>query len=170
MAKKRINIVLIIIVIALWGSVLYRTLYRYFSSQEITNNSTNISGNIKFNQIHKDTFALEKISRDPFLNKQNQENIIRSQKEYIPKNVVTSQKPIVIAKPKIKQLIVWPAISYHGYIKDSKGELAIMKIDNKMYRLRKDALVNGISLKKISRDSLELNFNSERKIITRFKV
>lgn len=45
-----------------------------------------------------------------------------------------------------------------------------MKIDNKMYRLRKDALIDGIALKKITRDSLELDFNRERKIIARFKI
>lgn len=169
MAKKKINIVLIIVVIALWGSVFYKTVYKYFASQEILANDIHTTENVKFKQIHKDTFALESISRDPFLNKQTQETVVRPQKQYTG---VTSSVVKKTAAPveKTRQLTIWPAISYHGYIKDSKGELVIMKIDNKMYRLRKDAFIEGISLKKITRDSLELNFNRERKIIARFKI
>ncbi|ABQ03657.1 hypothetical protein [Flavobacterium johnsoniae] len=169
MAKKKINIVLIIVVIALWGAVFYKTVYKYFSSQETFANETYTAQNVKFNQIHKDTFALETITRDPFLNKQTQQVVIPAQKQY---SAVTSTAVKKTAAPiaKTRQLTIWPAISYHGYIKDSKGELVIMKIDNKMYRLRKDALIDGIALKKITRDSLELDFNRERKIIARFKI
>lgn len=167
MVKKKINIVLIIVVLGLWGSVFYKTVSQYFFTKEIAAN-TAYSEKIQFNQINKDTFALEKVSRDPFLNKQTQEAVSYPKRQYT-NNASAAPKR---AKPAIqpRQLTVWPAISYHGYIKDSRGELVIIKINQKMFRLRKDALADGIIVKKISSDSLELDFNKERKIIKRFKI
>jgi hypothetical protein len=169
MIKKKINIVLIIVVLGLWGSVFYKTINQYFFTKETSANTPYSSGKIEFNQINKDTFALEKVSRDPFLNKQTYEVVSFPKKQYTG-SISTAIKKIKPAEPQPKQLTVWPAISYHGYIKDSRGELVIIKINQKMFRLRKDALVDGIIIKKISSDSLELGFNKERKIIKRFKI
>ncbi|KQX15062.1 hypothetical protein [Flavobacterium sp. Root420] len=169
MVKKKINIILIIIVLVLWGSVFYKTINQYFFAKEIAVNTVYSSDKIEFNQINKDTFALEKVSRDPFLNKQTHE-VVSYPKKYHTNNTraVTKKAKTVAIQPR--ELIVWPPISYHGYIKDSRGELVIIKINQKIYRLRKDALIQGIILKKISSDSLELDFNKERKIIKRFKI
>lgn len=169
MAKKKINIVLIVVVLGLWGSVFYKTINQYFFTKETQANTTYSSGKIEFSQINKDTFALEKVSRDPFLNKQTVEVVSYPKKQYTSNTSTVAKKP----KPATiqpRQLTVWPAISYHGYIKDSRGEMVIIKINQKMFRLRKDALADGIIVKKISSDSLELDFNKERKVIKRFKI
>jgi hypothetical protein len=168
MAKKKINIVLIIVVLALWGSVFYKTVYQYFSSKELTGQKTFASGKTEFIQINKDTFALETVARDPFLNKQTQE-IVVAPKAYKPNNSATISKKITKVTPP-KQVLYWPSISYHGYIKDSRGEMVLLKINSKMFRLRKNDIVEGIMIKKISSDSLELDFNTEKKTIKRFKV
>ncbi|MEO8533266.1 MAG: hypothetical protein ABI441_05930, partial [Flavobacterium sp.] len=171
MVKKKINIVLIVVVLGLWGSVFYKTITQYFTSKELAVNTSASSGKVKFNQINKDTFALENVSRDPFLNKQVQEVVSRPQRQYVPNNysgsAVKKAKPATTA---VRQLTIWPAISYHGYIKDSRGEMVILKIDSKMFRLRKNDLVEGIMIRKISSDSLEVDFNKEKKIIKRFKI
>jgi len=169
MIKKKINIVLIIVVLGLWGSVFYKTINQYFFTKGTSTNTAYSSGKIQFSQINKDTFALEKVSRDPFLNKQTHEVVSYPVKRYTS-NTSTAIKRTKPAATQPKQLTVWPAISYHGYIKDSRGELVIIKINQKMFRLRKDALVDGIIIKKISSDSLELDFNKERKTIKRFKI
>ncbi|QSB27648.1 hypothetical protein [Flavobacterium sp. CLA17] len=171
MVKKKINIILIVVVLGLWGSVFYKTINRFFTSKELAVNNPAGSATVKFNQINKDTFALENVNRDPFLNKQVQEVVSRPQRQYVPNsNHSGALVKKATAAPTIKHLIVWPAISYHGYIKDSRGEMVILKIDSKMFRLRKNDLVDGLMIKKISSDSLEVDFNKEKKIIKRFKI
>lgn len=169
MVKKKINILLIIVVLGLWGSVFYKTLNQYFFSKETVPDNVQSSAKIQLNQINKDTFALQTVSRDPFLNKQTQ---IPASTSVAPvlNNTRVVKKVNNTVYPKPKQIIAWPSISYHGYIKDSRGELVIIKINQKIFRLRKDALVEGIVIKKISSDSLEIDFNKEKKTIKRFKV
>ncbi|RUT69887.1 hypothetical protein D0817_14835 [Flavobacterium cupreum] len=170
MVKKKINIILIVVVLGLWGSVFYKTINRFFTSKELAVNNSSGSTTVKFNQINKDTFALENVSRDPFLNKQVQEVVSRPQRQYVANTSHSAAVKKAAPAPTMKHLIVWPSISYHGYIKDSRGEMVILKIDSKMFRLRKNDLVDGLMIKKISSDSLEVDFNKEKKIIKRFKI
>lgn len=170
MMKKKINIILILVVLGLWGSVFYRTLNQYFFSKEIAISTTQTSGKLQLNQINKDTFALQTLSRDPFLNKQTQIVVSPPVKQTSNSTASSIKKADNATYTKPKQIIAWPSISYHGYIKDSRGEMVIIKINQKMFRLRKDALVEGLIIKKISSDSLEVDFNKEKKTIKRFKV
>lgn len=168
--KKKINIILILVVLGLWGSVFYRTLNQYFFSKEITISTTQTSGKLELNQINKDTFALQTLSRDPFLNKQTQLIVTSPESQAIAHNTSPTKKVNTTTYTKPRPIMDWPSISYHGYIKDSRGEMVIIKINQKMFRLRKDALVEGLIIKKISSDSLEVDFNKEKKTIKRFKV
>jgi hypothetical protein len=157
--KKKINIVLILAVLGLWGTVAYKTVNQYFFPKELVMNTTQVNSELNVNQINKDTFQLEKITRDPFLNIQDRVVELKP-KKYFPK-----VKAIVIPKPiEIKN---WPFVAYYGYIK-SKGkdkELVLVKINKKLYKLRKEDQVEEVTVKKIYGDSIELAFNKERKII-----
>ncbi|MDI5887617.1 hypothetical protein [Flavobacterium yafengii] len=164
-AKKKINIVLIIVVFGLWGTVAYKTVSQYFFSKELLVNKTELNDGLNLNEINKDTFNLEKVTRDPFLNRQNNTDSFVSIKYYskIP-NLKIKTNPVVL-KPKV--IINWPILSYHGYIrsKDKDEELILVKIDKRLYKLRKDDEIEGVTVKKVYNDSLELNFNKEKKII-----
>ncbi|TRW97027.1 hypothetical protein [Flavobacterium gawalongense] len=164
-AKKKINIVLIILVLGLWGTVAYKTISQYFFSKELMANKTELNDELTLNEINKDTFNLGKVARDPFLNRQNQTDSFVSKKYYskIP-NVKIKSNPIVL-KPKV--IINWPLISYHGYIrsKDKNEELILVKIDKRLYKLRKDDEIEGVTVKKVYNDSIEVNFNKGKKII-----
>lgn len=164
-AKKKINIVLIMLVLGLWGTVAYKTVSQYFFSKELVANKTQLNNELNLNQINKDTFNLEKVARDPFLNRQNRTDSLVSKKYYseIP-NVKIKTNPIVL-KPKV--IINWPLISYHGYIrsKDKNEELILVKIDKRLYKLRKDDEIEGVTVKKVYNDSIEVNFNKGKKII-----
>lgn len=164
-AKKKINIVLIIVVLGLWSTVAYKTVSQYFFSKELVANKTQLNDELNLNQINKDTFNLEKVARDPFLNRQNQTDSFVSKKYYSKKpNAKNKINPIVF-KPKV--IINWPLISYHGYIrsKEKNEELILVKIDKRLYKLRKDDEIEGVTVKKVYNDSIELNFNKEKKII-----
>ncbi|WP_264566834.1 hypothetical protein [Flavobacterium sp. N3904] len=164
--KKKINIALILIVLTVWGLVASKTLKQYFFLDKKTNHSKNYNSNLKINQINKDTFSINHIDRDPFLNKESR--IITS--SLAPKTHFKS--PIIKKKLKpelIKnvEILNWPVISYHGYInsKDRKDELLLLvNIDKKLHKLKLNEESEGITVKKIYKDSIEIDFNSEKKI------
>jgi hypothetical protein len=161
MTKKRINIVLIAVVLLLWGLIGYKTINQYFCSNTIMPNEPKNFSNKNLSQIDKDTFNLIAVSRDPFLNTIKEVVI---QKPIVQKSypVQKIEKPIVYKEP-----MVWPQISYYGYIKSKEKtkELILVKIAKQLYKLRKDDLVEGVIIKKVFNDSIEVVFNKEKKVI-----
>ena len=66
--KKIINIVLIIVVLSLWGTVGYKYINRFFGSDELLYTSSNDYNYEAISIIKKNTFLLEPLAKDPFLN------------------------------------------------------------------------------------------------------
>lgn len=165
MVKKRINIILIIVVLALWGTVGYRAFNRQFSGNKVFLEKQNQDSNVTLKQINKDTFKLEKISRDPFLNKQLQSMIATSTRS--TSNYVSVKKTIIPVAPKADPNISWPILIYYGYFGSKEGnqELVLLKVDSKLCKLKINTPYNGLVVKKKYRDSIEVSFNSERKIV-----
>jgi len=163
MTKKKINIVLIIIVLGLWGAVGYKTITQYFSSKDLIVNIDKTDYKLNLNVIDKDTFLLGKISRDPFLNKQYQITDPFEIKQSPQIAILEVSPKIVVSKPK--EIMHWPSISYHGYIKSNgkNQELILLKIDGKLFRVRKNDIVQKLTVKEVSNDSIEVIFNQEKR-------
>lgn len=166
--KKKINIVLIIVVLGLWGAVVYKAVSQYFFSEKLAAKTTNYSADLDLRQINKDTFRLEKVIRDPFLNKQSQNQIIvvSEIKRKYSKPVYEKPKTVIpVIKPK--QYVNWPSISYYGYVrsKEKNEEFFLVKINQKVHKFRINEEVEGVTLKKVYKDSIEFDFNKEKKII-----
>ena len=163
MSKKNINIALIFLVLSLWGTVAYKSLYQYlFSNDDNLGVNLNTS-QVNFTTISKDTFDLQKVTHDPFLNKQ-------LEKVEVLSTIIPVSKPIAVKKPKVEkkiEAIQWPQIFYYGYIKskDKTEELILIKVDNQLYKLRKNALVNGLLINKLYKDSIEVKYNNQSKKI-----
>ena len=162
MAKKKINIVLIVLVLGLWGTIGYRTVNQYFFKHSVNDRKV-VNTNLNLNKINKDTFQMQNIARDPFLNVSLINNAVKKTYKQQPMKI----KAFVIEKPIV--VINWPSISYHGYIKSKNktDELVLIMIDKKLYKLRKSDDIIGIKLYKIYKDSVELTFNKQKKIIRR---
>lgn len=165
MGKKKINIILILIVLGLWGTVGYKIINKQFSNNKTISNKQDQIDNIEINRINKDTFILEKLSHDPFLNKQPQ-TTISSLKE-IKTNKTPSRKAVVYAPAKTNSSLKWPILKYYGYIlsKGRNNEVVLLKIDSKLCKLKLNTPLNGLIIKKKYKDSIEVYFNSETKII-----
>ena len=163
MSKKNINIALIVLVLSLWGTVAYKSLYQYlFSNNDDLGVNLNTS-QVNFTTISKDTFDLQKVTHDPFLNKQ-------LEKVEVLSTIIPVSKPIAVKKPKVEkkiEAIQWPQIFYYGYIKskDKTEELILIKVDNQLYKLRKNATVNGLLINKLYKDSIEVKYNNQSKKI-----
>ncbi|AXB56849.1 hypothetical protein [Flavobacterium fluviale] len=162
MAKKKINIILILVVLGLWGTVGYRAIKNYFGNNDGAVNTEIGNHNVSLKKINKDTFDLKKVGRDPFLNKQFEEKQVSSA-------VLVSYHPIkkivTPSIPKPSSNINWPQLKYFGYLKSNNQELVLLKIDSKLHKLKLNDEVNGLVVKKKYKDSIEVFFNSQRKTI-----
>lgn len=164
--KKRINIVLLIFVVGLWSTIIYR----YVTSLSIKNNSLSdfqdIVNNDKFNLKEKDTFELRLIDRDPFLNKNF--NKVQSYSTINHKNISTKKN---IPK-SIYTISSFPSLNYLGYIKsqNNKNELVLIKVNNKLIKYRINEFKEGIKVISINKDSIQILFNNKRKIIKRDEI
>lgn len=164
MSKKRLNIILILFVLGLWGTIAYKSLNRFFSSDNSPLQSNSVSENFNLKKIEKDTFSLKKLARDPFLSKV----LEAKQRPVVVKSEFPSIKVINASKPvKSKPVVVWPKVFYYGYIKSLQKteELILVKIDNKVLKIRKNQDVQGVMIKRIFKDSIEVAFNKEKKFI-----
>ncbi|KIC01569.1 hypothetical protein OA88_13275 [Flavobacterium sp. JRM] len=163
MAKKKINIILILIVLGLWGTVVYKASHHSFNNGIMPKKQIKDSDFI-LSQINKDTFKLDKTNRDPFLNKSLQGDPIPSKKQ--SSNYSSMPKKIPDAIPKVKQNSNWPTLLYYGCIKSKNQELILLKIDSKLFRLKLNDPINGLVIKKKYKDSVEVRFNSETRIVS----
>lgn len=165
MAKKKINIILIILVLGLWGTVGYRTLNRQLIHDDTILQKQHQQNNAVINQINKDTFELKKINRDPFLNKEFQiADISPRQSVY---NYSSVKKKITTIAPKVDSNLSWPVLKYYGYIvsKERNEEVVLLKIDSKLCQLKLKIPFNGLTVTKKYKDSIEVLFNGEKKMI-----
>jgi type II secretory pathway component PulC len=158
--KKKLNIILIIVVISIWGSAGYRFVKNYFlPSLPIIKENRSLSAQ-QFT-IKRDTFIMKKIDRDPFLSKYYEQPKIAVVKPNRTKTIL--KKPVEPAIP-----LVWPDVQYFGYIKsDSKKELALIKVEGKLYRLHAGESVNGLIIKNVMKDHIQTSFNKENR---QFKI
>nr|WP_308993692.1 hypothetical protein [Mariniflexile sp. KMM 9835] len=152
------NITLIVLLIIIWSSVFYK----YFGGNKSSIKSNEaISSTINYKQkyaIAKDTFQLSLIDRDPFG--------ISSRMIKTPIAKKTVNKPKVTAKT-IQKNIVWPNITYHGFVKgeNETTRLILLKIDKILFRKREKEIVNDITLVKAYNDSLIVSLNNNKKTI-----
>ncbi len=165
MNKRVINSILISFTVIIWALVSYKV-FKYFNSDaQIPDNSNTIliSDSSSLFNFSKDTFDLKKVHRDPFLGKINstREPKINTALQSRSKNTKNS-KPIRYA---------WPKLNYYGYVKGvhSSSELILIKIDNKLRKIREGKQLEGIVLKKVYRDSIVVMMNKELKTIVKNK-
>jgi hypothetical protein len=161
--KKKVNIILTMVMLCLWGTVGYKYVNRFFVSDEApTLKEAGLTTNMS-NKIKKDTFDLKPLGNDPFLNKRLSKPIIKA-------HVVTRYvaKPKLNPEPKkLKIITPFPTVKYFGFIKsqDKKEELILLKINNTLHKTRLNGNCDGIMVKKIYKDSVQVIFGKETRII-----
>lgn len=137
-----------------WGLIIYRIIHG-MNSENDTPVSYAISAVAK-TEIVADTFSINPVYRDPFLGK-------RVERRTEPE----TPKPKAVVQPAVVQAIQWPAVVYGGMIKNQKlnKEMIMVQIDGQEYIMKKGETINGVTLKTAFKDSIEVNFSKEKKII-----
>ncbi|MDK2772179.1 MAG: hypothetical protein KYX68_08155 [Flavobacterium sp.] len=164
MKKKQINIALIIIVLALWGTVFYKYVNRFFSNDnEIVYNQTEFS--LPITKIEKDTFELKLLERDPFLAK----TMLKRESNSIVKKALN--KPVFKKTPVPIINKPFPIVQYFGYIKsqDKNQKLILLKVNDRLKRVRLKDNIDGLVVEQIYKDSVVLRYNNSAKSISKLK-
>lgn len=158
--KKKINIILIIAVLGLWGLVGYRFLRNYFAKEGSTayHQDTNFASQKIV--IQRDTFIMKPLIRDPFLSV----GLVNNTTKPIPVNYShAAQRQQKL--PKVKAPAApWPEIIYYGYIKSGKNtEVAVIKINGQLVRMKKGETKNNFLIKGVYKDSIVIIYYKEKK-------
>lgn len=154
--KKGIYI-LLPVVVAIWGIIgykIYKSVYPDVNT-EATANTIVFEAAADTTQ---ETFALAANYDDPFLSGVNARNYSGSKANKSPKSIVTPKKIV----PE-KTILPWPQIKYKGSVtnQQSKVQVGLVSINNKDYMLKNGESKEGISIGKISKDSVVILFEKE---------
>lgn len=104
-----------------------------------------------------DTFSIHPVYRDPFLGRIVQRNELSNDEPKVKQSLI----------PVVKAPTPWPAIVYGGIIKNqaSNKEMVLLQIDGRDFMVKAGETTGGIQLFKVYRDSIEVHFLKEKKII-----
>ena len=155
---KKIIFFLLTLVLIVWGIIFYRILSR--SSLPTISVAPNITlKEENRNQFLKDTFHIKANYRDPFLGK-----LVFSDQCINLKPRPIRKQPT--AKPSIGTTS-WPSISYGGLIKNQKSnkQLILIMINGENGLMKLGDQINGIELKKVYKDSIEVSMDRLSMII-----
>jgi len=157
--KKKVNILLLVFVLGLWGTVTYKYISGYWHCNSITASASQKNA-VDAVVRQKDTFTLAALERDPFLN--------RSMAEPKPVRVKFRTAGVKKAPPKIISPVPFPQVGYFGYLKSPQHkELVLLKVNNRLMKLRAGESTDGLKVVKIHKDSVQVNFNGEARTIIR---
>lgn len=158
MNKKRLNSVLLIGVVAIWGLLIYKFFGNSFMKHDEPQNSAVIINEELPITIGKDTFKLKTYNRDPFL-----EKTIKN--EYSKYNKGLKIKEATVVK--------WPQLQYLGFVKEStaKEPLLLLKVNGKLMRKKSSfEFYEGLEVLKFYKDSLLLRLNSNEKVLLKNRI
>ncbi|WP_162128572.1 hypothetical protein [Flavobacterium phycosphaerae] len=162
--KKKLNVVLLVLMLSLWGTVIYRYVNQYFVKKEplsfatITNSNYDAKNKI----LKKDTFELNKIIRDPFLC--SSKGVAKRTR--INSNNVSSKKELKKELSKATSKTLFPNVRYFGYIKsvDNKAqETILLSSDGKFLKLHLNQDKDGLKVTALNKDSIKVYYNKESK-------
>lgn len=159
--KKKVNIILLLVVLTLWGTVAWRSLKNFlYQPSEVEN--TTLYQSININKIEKDTFKFEKLNRDPFLQKSITIATPKIGYSSNTKPIANSKKGNLsnFYKPTTKKTEPsnMPVIKYIGYIKSTqqKEEMVLLKINENSKRYVVGKKYDDILIKKVYKDSVQI--------------
>ncbi|CAA0160023.1 conserved hypothetical protein [Tenacibaculum maritimum] len=154
MNKELINRVLIVLVVFIWGLVLYK----FFVKKKNENIEKRLEINrehfVENNKVREKSLKLFYPVKDPFL------GIIEKKRSKVVKKMKKNQK--------LKKMIAWPPIKYLGFLKKKhREELVLLKVKGKFVKMKKGKKHKKYKfyVKDIYRDSILLRQELESKIV-----
>lgn len=160
--KKKVNIVLLLFVLCLWGTVLYKYVNQYFIKDEPLPFTASTNFTTTNEILKKDTFKLDNVMRDPFLGGYQVEQKRMPSKKIFSRKIMKNPPSKVIYSP------LFPSVRYFGYIKsiDNKTpETILLSANGKFLRLHLNENKDGLKVTTLTKDSIKVSYNKESKWI-----
>ena len=157
MKSKKGVYFLLVVVLAIWGSVIYKLFFQNKGGDDyVMNRPVFAPEQIDLTSLN-DTFSIHSNYRDPFLGKGIEKHIKTL-------GAVPAIKPI--EKTTVATL-KWPAVSFHGLIRNQKSnkQIALVQIEGHTYNMTPGDIQSGIELKRCFKDSVQLLFNMEKRTV-----
>lgn len=160
MKKKFLNGFLLVVLIFIWGAVIYK----YFGFDINSTNKTDELSNMPEKSFTKaissptDSFEPKLKIINPFKVSQP----LKFEKEDTEEYKLSLNLRSTLS---ISSNVVWPSIKYYGFVKSEQydSKLIVFSINGKMYREREKTEILGFSLFKATQDSLIMIRGKERK-------
>jgi len=151
--------ILVPLIIIIWGILFYRLYLLFFPSETLVITQGEIIIANTNTSFKKDTFNLIDNYRDPFLGKR-ETSVEKPEK-------LSLSVPVNIGKKT--NSLQWPSVSYTGMVKKEKSilPLAFIHINGNEHLVRQGDKIEGILLKKVYKDSIEVVFEKEKKVISK---
>jgi len=160
--KKKLNAALLMVVLGVWGTVVYRYVSQYLSKPVALAYSGH-EMSLKAPVPEKDSFELRPLVRDPFLNNASAPVVLPVYK----KNVTVVKKEKKQPHPS-----EFPAVDYLGYIKSANknDELALLKVNGKLIQIRINQTASGVRALQLYKDSIKITFQGEVRFIRKHQI
>lgn len=163
MNKKKLNLVLILFLVVIWGLVFNK----FFNATKSNTNSVPLAvttNSVPVLVIQKDTFDLREVPRDPFLGKIQVK--VKKKTNRVASTTLKPKKKLKINKKKLQKK-VWPKLKFYGFVKgqNRSSMLCLIKVNNKFYKKREKENIEELILKKVFKDSLIAEYKGETKTI-----
>ncbi len=155
MEKKKLNKVLIGVVFLIWGIVVYKLCLPYLNTTETIVTADVLAVPYLKSKQKKDTFQIKTLRRDPFLGK-----VIKKRKSQTSTKTKVKKRIPKISNTKPKE---WPKIEYLGYVKSNTNtsKLGLLRINGILKRVKNGTEFKGISIKKIEKEQIVVEFQRE---------
>jgi len=153
--NKRINYLLIPLVILIWGIIIYKI---FFTNKSYSTNQSQIilSQKNKIKPLANRTYKLTLNYLDPFLKGEVDTEVIDEVNDNNYYGYNTDQLTG-------NNYIQWPAVKYFGLSQNNKSKVGWLNIDGKSILVHNGDEHNNVYVKKIMGDSILLQFKGEFK-------
>lgn len=164
MKNKKLVYILLPLALIVWGLVIYRII-------TFTNQDEDLSFQNSFQQVKLvdstlvDTFTITANYKDPFKRTLAVSSNKKNEKQNQKVNKRGTQRNRSVRR------IRWPDIQYGGIIENNQQNeiIAIIKIDEKSYLLKKGDENQDVKVLEIYNDSIRLEYKEEKKTIIKAK-
>lgn len=159
MKNKKNTYILLLLVLFIWGAVMYQ--FFSFSNANEENLIVSKEFNLKPIEIKtRDTFSINANYRDPFLGKtfEDKNSSTTSTKKAIKK------KP---KEPKVEEVFVWPKILYKGIVSDTKdkNKVFMLIIEGQTFLMKIGSTEKEVFLKEGDRESIYIKYKGRLNLI-----
>lgn len=177
MKNKSVTYLLLAVVAVVWGLIVWKIISHYGDEGTITAIQQSTKIDIR-NSNHDSTYRLELNYPDPFLRgntagitergNNDQQVFTNQQRSTTVRKIKVEKSKPVITPPEV---IDWSFLKYIGLIgnRNSTQKIGLVTIHNKDHVIKEKEVFEGVSIVRIGKDSLYIDYKNQKHVYLRGK-